>query len=141
MVALEWFEIGAVGSRAMCTRAARFPQRRERAGLVLLCIRARGPDLRVAGALLPAGAVGGEPAGCDLLRDLSPTEMFDEGVARTGFVHVPPRADLYHSMLPRSGRSNANLALVVALLLEMDVPHSLPPARPGYSGGRYPPEH
>ena len=40
---------------------------------------------------------------CDPRRDLSPNEMFDEGVARAGFVHVPPKADLYHSPAPAPG--------------------------------------
>ncbi len=46
----------------------------------------------------------GNRLACDPRRDLSPNEMFDEGVARAGFVHVPPMADLYYALLPRRAR-------------------------------------
>jgi putative transposase len=46
----------------------------------------------------------GNRLSCDPRRDLSPNEMFDEGVARAGFVHVPPIPDLYYALLPRRAR-------------------------------------
>ena len=46
----------------------------------------------------------GNRLACDPRRDLSPNEIFDEGVARAGFVHVPPMADLYYTLLPRRAR-------------------------------------
>ena len=46
----------------------------------------------------------GNRLACDPRRDLSPNEMFDEGVARSGFVHVPPMGDLYYALLPRRAR-------------------------------------